>query len=135
MNNATTNYALADYVNNINFGIIRGVRCIRINKSSIGIRLTHILYMQGVLRFYKIENEYIAIFFKLFRSRHIISRLKVISKPSVRCSWKLAKLVRHINTYNFTGFYIISTQKGIYTSDYCLLQAHISGEILIRVEL
>jgi hypothetical protein len=79
MINPTTNYALADYVSSVNFGMIRGVRCMRINKTTIGIRLTHILYIQGVLRRYYVGNDYIAIYYKFFRSRHIIAKLKVIS--------------------------------------------------------
>lgn len=79
MNNPTTNYALADYISHVNFGIIRGVRCIRVNKTVIGLRITHILYKQGVLRNYKIGPNYIIIYYKLMRSRHIISKLKVIS--------------------------------------------------------
>lgn len=81
MINPTTNYALADYVSSVNFGMIRGIRCMRINKTMIGIRLTHILYMQGVLRRYYVGYDYIAIYYKFFRSRHIIAKLQVISNP------------------------------------------------------
>lgn len=28
----------------------------------------------------------------------------------------------------FTGFYIISSQKGLVTADYCLMKGHVSGE-------
>lgn len=79
MSNPTTNYALADYVSSINFGIIRGIRSIKINKTTIGIRLTHLLYIQGVLRRYYIGDNYISIYYKFFRSRHIIAKIKVIS--------------------------------------------------------
>lgn len=79
MINPTTNYAVADYVSNLNFGIIRGVRCMRINKTTIGIRLSHLLYLQGVLRRYYVGDDYIAIYYKFFRGRHIISKLKTIS--------------------------------------------------------
>lgn len=33
------------------------------------------------------------------------------------------------------GFYIVSTPGGLVTTEYCLLQGHISGEVLIKVEL
>lgn len=135
MINPVTNYALADFVSSVNFGIIRNVRFMKVHKTTIAIRLVHILYMQGVLRAYKIENDYIEIYYKFHHSRHIITELKIISKPSNRCYRNLKRLAKHTNTYNFSGFYIISTQKGIFTSDYCLLQAHVCGEILIKVSL
>jgi hypothetical protein len=47
----------------------------------------------------------------------------------------LNKLNCKFNYNNFSGFYIVSTQKGLYTSDYCLLQARISGEVLLKVEV
>jgi hypothetical protein len=39
------------------------------------------------------------------------------------------------NNKNFSGFYIISTSNGLFSSNTCLLQKHISGEILIKVEI
>jgi len=47
----------------------------------------------------------------------------------------LNKLANFYNNNNFAGFYIISTQKGLSTSDKCLLKNHMSGEILIKVEV
>lgn len=79
MNNPTTNNVIADFVSNINFGIIRNIKCVKIHKTPIGIRLTHILYTQGVLRMYKIENDNILIYFKFYRSRHIITKIKLIT--------------------------------------------------------
>ncbi len=79
MINPTTNHVISDFVSNLNFGIIRSVKCIRINKTPIAIRLTQILYMQGVLRTYRIRDDSIVIYYKFFRSRHVITKLKVIS--------------------------------------------------------
>jgi ribosomal protein S8 len=79
MNNPTTNYVIADFVSNLNFGIIRNVKCIRVNKTPMAIRITHLLYLQGVLRTYKVEENYIIIYYKFSRSRHIITKIKVIS--------------------------------------------------------
>ena len=80
MLNPTTNHVISDFVSNLNFGMIRNVKCIKINKTPIAIRLTQILYMQGVLRTYKISNDSIIIYYKFNRSRHIITKLKVVSK-------------------------------------------------------
>ena len=86
MINPTTNYAVADFVSTMNFGIIRNVRCVKLHKTTIALRLINILYKQGVLRTFKVGPDFIAVYYKFFRSRHIISKLKVVSKPSLRCS-------------------------------------------------
>jgi hypothetical protein len=41
----------------------------------------------------------------------------------------------YYNRHNFSGFYIVSTQKGLYTSDYCLIKGLTGGEILLKVEV
>jgi ribosomal protein S8 len=43
--------------------------------------------------------------------------------------------MQNYNKNNFSGYYIISTTKGIYTSDYCILEKHLSGEILIKINI
>jgi ribosomal protein S8 len=84
MYNAPTNYALADYINNVNFGIIRGMRFVKINKSIIGIRLTKLLYSHGILRTFRIKSDCLYIYYKFDKGRHIITKLTVVSKPSNR---------------------------------------------------
>jgi ribosomal protein S8 len=133
MINPTTHYALADFISALNLGMARNMRFTRINKTPIALRLVHLLYMQGILRTYKIESEHVAVYYKYVRSRHIVKRYTLVSKPSKRCYWTLSKLVKVFNANSFSGFYVIPTQKGIFTSDYCLLQGHMCGEVLFRV--
>lgn len=45
------------------------------------------------------------------------------------------KLSKQFHNSNFSGFYIISTQQGLVTSNYCLLSGHIGGEVLIKIEI
>ena len=77
--NPTTNYAIADFVSSLNLGIIRNTRSIRIHKTVMSIRLLYILYKQGVIRNFSVRSDYIEVFFKFYRSRHVILKLKVIS--------------------------------------------------------
>lgn len=46
-----------------------------------------------------------------------------------------SKLSQQYNIKNFSGFYIISTQKGLMTSEFCLLKERLSGEVLVKVEI
>lgn len=84
MNNPTTNFALADFISSLNSGRIRGLRCFRVNKTVIGMRLAHLLYVNGILRSYKITPDYIVIYYKYNRGRHIISKLSIVSRPGKR---------------------------------------------------
>lgn len=45
------------------------------------------------------------------------------------------KLMLKYSTNNFSGFYIISTSKGLLTSTECLLTSGVSGEVLLKVEI
>jgi len=42
---------------------------------------------------------------------------------------------KYYNNTNFSGFYILSTQKGLFTSDYCLLKGFLGGEVILKVEI
>lgn len=78
------NFILADYISSIKLGKIRGLRCMRIIKTNLGMRLTHLLYVQGIFRSYKIEHKHIKIYYKFLNGRHIISNIYLVSKPSKR---------------------------------------------------
>lgn len=130
----TGNYLISNLISRINFGAIRRLRFIKVELNDTSLEILKILYKQGVIRSFFIKNDKILIYYKYYLSR-IVVKLSIISKPGNRIYWSLNKLSRNNNYYNFSGFYIISTQKGLYASDYCLLQGHISGEILIKVEV
>jgi ribosomal protein S8 len=131
------NYLIASFVSSLNIGMIRKLRFIKIIKTQIAIRLLQILYREGVIRTYVIKSDLniILVYFKYTDGNQFCNRLTIVSKPSKRCYMRSKNLSKIYSNNSFTGFYIISTPKGLTTSDYCLLQGRISGEILIRVEL
>ena len=130
----TGNHLISDLVSRINFGAIRRLRFIKVDLNDTVLEILKILYKQGAIRSFIIKNDKILIYYKFYLSK-IIVKLSIISKPGNRIYWSLNKLSKNYNFYNFSGFYIISTQKGLYASDYCLLQGRLSGEILIKVEV
>lgn len=130
----TGNHLISDLVSRINFGAIRRLRFIKVDLNDTVLEILKILYKQGAIRSFIIKHDKILIYYKFYLSK-IIVKLSIISKPGNRIYWSLNKLSKNYNFYNFSGFYIISTQKGLYASDYCLLQGRLSGEILIKVEV
>ncbi len=128
------NFIIGDLISRINLGGLRRLRFIQVNLNDITLEILKILYKQGAIRSYIIKNNKINIYYKYFLSRRVI-KLSIISTPGNRIYWTIGKLSTKFNYHNFSGFYIISTQKGIFASDYCLLQGRIGGEVLIKVEV
>jgi len=79
-----SNYNIANFVSNFNLGIIRNVRSVKINKTNIGLRLIHVLYLSGVVRYYTVEYDFIVVYFKFYKGRHIVTKLSTISRPGLR---------------------------------------------------
>jgi len=129
------NYFIANFISSLNIGIIYKLRFIKINKLNIYLRLLRILYKYGVIRTFCIRDDHLLVYFKYYKGRNVCSKLSIVSRPGRRCFWRLGMLSKKYNNNNFSGFYIVSSQKGLVTTDYCLLQGHVSGEILIKVEL
>ena len=128
------NYQIANFVSLSKIGLLRKLRFIRIPKTKVYWRLLIILYEAGVIRSYRIELTYLVVYFK-YQNGQPIGQLTLISRPGKRCYWKLKKVALMYNKNNFSGFYIISSQKGFITSDYSLLFGHKGGEVLIKVEI
>jgi ribosomal protein S8 len=128
----TSNYFLATFIAKLNMGSLRRVRFITINYSKLTITITKLLYLEGIIRIYKIINNKIYIYFKYIRGLTLF-KFKLISKPSKRIYWSLHKLSLNYSKESFSGFYIISTPIGLITSYDCLLYRHLSGEILFKI--
>lgn len=129
------NYIIADIVSNLNLGILRKLRFIKIVKTNMALRLLTILYKQGILRTFIVKHDHILVYFKYYRGQPLCSKLELISKPSKRAYYRLGRLNTFYNNNNFSGFLIVSSQKGLVTTDYCLLDGHVGGELLIKVEV
>jgi ribosomal protein S8 len=129
-----TNYLLGILIVQINLGAKRRLRFIKVNLNEISLNLIKILYNQGAIRTYLIKDKVILVYYKYYLRKMAI-KLSLISKPSNRVFLSLTNLSKFYNNNNFSGFFIISTQKGLFSSTSCLLKEHISGEVLLKVEL
>jgi ribosomal protein S8 len=127
-------FLLSNLITQINLGAKRKLRFIKLNLNELNLNLINILYNQGAIRTYLIKNNQIILYYK-FYLRKVTIKLLIISKPSNKIFINLKNLLNYYNKNNFSGFYIISTQYGLYSSTSCILKEHISGEILIKVEI
>lgn len=128
------NHNISNLISKINYGAKKRLRFIIIDYNDTVLKLLEILYINGALRSYKISNNKVYVYYKYYLC-NIAVKLSIVSTPGNRVFWSLGKLSTYYNRHNFSGFYIISTQKGLYTSDYCLIKGLTGGEILLKVEV
>lgn len=128
------NYVIADVSSRLRIGLLRKLRFVRIAKTHVALRLLSILYKYGVIRTFRIEENFISVYFKFCKGQPI-GKISTISKPGRRCYWTLGMLSQKYNNNNFSGFYILSTVNGFVTSDYCLLHGHTGGEVIMKIEI
>jgi len=77
------NYLVADFVSQFNLGMIRKVRFIKVVKTSLTLRLLYILYAQGIIRSFRVEDDHILVFYKFINGQPIC-KLHVVSRPGKR---------------------------------------------------
>jgi len=82
--NLNFNYLIADFVSRLTIGSLRKLRYIRICRTQTNLRLLRILYKQGVIRTFRVEFDYISVYFK-FKNGLPIGRLSIVSRPGKRC--------------------------------------------------
>lgn len=78
------NYLIADFVSRLNVGLLRKLRFIKIVKTPMALRLLRILYKQGVIRTFRVENNCILVYFKFMRGQPV-GKLSIVSRPGKRC--------------------------------------------------
>lgn len=79
-----SNFILSDIVAQLNLGLLRKVRFIKIVKTPLAIRIFRILYAQGVIRTFKIDNDFILVYFKYINGQSIC-KLSIVTRPGKRC--------------------------------------------------
>jgi ribosomal protein S8 len=128
------NYLISNLISKINYGANKRLRFIKVNLNNLTLDILEILYINGIIRSYRVENNNVYVYYKYYLSQSIF-KLKIISKPGNRIFWTLNKLLLNYNNNNFSGFYIISTKNGLYTSDFCLNKNISGGEVLLKVKI
>lgn len=79
------NYILAKVISQLIVGLRRKLRFIPVSKTYFIIRLLRILYKEGIIRTFRIEAEYILVYFK-FKYGQPIGKFSIISRPGCRHS-------------------------------------------------
>ena len=123
---------LSDMICRLNIAARGHLKSIDVLSFKLGFLILDILYKQGLIRGFAIQNKKIKVFLKYYENLPVC-KLQLISKPSQRIYSNLHQLSLTYNNFAFSGFYIISTNKGLITSTDCLLNKAICGEVLLKV--
>lgn len=107
--------------------LINNKKCYIKNSKKIRMFLK-ILVKNGYIKYFKEYNNNIIIYLKYINNRtNVIKDIKQISKSGKRCYIGTKQLYRNKNK-----FYIISTNKGVLTTDQSL-KYRIGGELLCQI--
>jgi ribosomal protein S8 len=130
-------YNLSDLIIRLKLAYKCHLTSVKVLKNKFTIKFLDILFKIGIIRgFYILENENnILVYLKYKNKKPTIYNIKIISKPSKRVYWNLNLLSKNYRKHAISNFYIISTSKGLITSNEAILQYSISGEILCEIKL
>nr|YP_010394807.1 ribosomal protein S8 [Phytophthora versiformis]DAZ89244.1 TPA_asm: ribosomal protein S8 [Phytophthora versiformis] len=97
-------------------------------KSKQNINILNILIKEGFIKSYKINsNNQLDIYLKYKKNKAVITEIKRLSKPGKRLYITNKDLYK-----KKTGFYIISTSKGILT-DLQAKKFNVGGELICKI--
>ena len=131
-----TNYNLADLVVRIKVAFNARLISIKVSKTKLNINFLYLLYKMGLLRSMHVLDKEILVYLKYKKNgKPLIHEMSIVSKPSKRIYWNLTMLSKNYRKHAFASFYIISTSKGLMTSNDALLGKNISGEVLCSIKI
>lgn len=123
---------LSDLVMRIKVANTAKILKINVINSKLCLNILKVMYKLGYIRgFIVIDNKTITVLLKYINNKSVIKNIYVISTPGRRVYLKSKELKRQIDKKD-SGFYIISTSKGLMTDEEVLL-FDIGGEALIKI--
>jgi ribosomal protein S8 len=133
-----TNYNFADLLVRINVAYKAKLVSVKVQKNKLTFRFLYLLYKIGLIKsFHILPNDLqILVYLKYKKNKMpLIHSINLISKPGKRVYWTLSFLSKNYRKHAMSTFYIISTSKGLITSNEALLYKNISGEILCKIQI
>lgn len=133
-----TNFHFADLLVRIKVAYKGHFASVKVIKSKLIVKFLYLLYKIGLIKSFYIlpDGNNILVYLKYKKNGlPLIHTLELISKPSKRIYWNLTMLSKNYRKHAFSTFYIISTSKGLMTSNEALLYKGISGEVLCRIKI
>lgn len=130
-----SNFSIAALVSQLNVAASMHLENVKVINTDLTARILFLLYKNGVIRGFFVKNAFILVFLKYFLGKSLFRSISVVSRPGCRVFWSLRALSLLYYFDNFSGFFVISSPKGLITSNDSLTGLHLSGEILLKVSI
>lgn len=130
-----SNFSIASMVSQLNVAARMHLENVKVVNTDLSMRILFLLYKNGVIRGFFVKSTYILVFLKYSLGKSLFRDISIVSRPGCRVFWNLRLLSLIYNFNSFSGFYIISSPKGLITSSDSLIGLHLSGEVLLKVSI
>lgn len=124
---------LAELIAQLNVASWKNIKSVKIKYIGLNLRLMVLFQAEGFLEGFKIFDNYIIVFLKYAQAFLLFKNVKLISKPGRRIYWKLNQLRRKYEHFNFSGTFVISSNKGLICSYDALLKLRAGGEAFLKI--
>lgn len=128
-----TNYTLGDLISRLNIASDKRLVSVRLSFTVLTLSVLNVFLKNGIINGLAVQDKYVTVYLKYYRHKPVFKEIVLVSRPSKRVYWTLSFLNLRYSTSNFSGFYVVSTSKGLLTSHDCILGLNVSGEVLLKV--
>lgn len=128
-------FILADFVSRLNVASKAHMLSVKVRYTDLTVKMLDLFYDNGLIDYFVVLGDTVVVYLRYSKGVGAFSLLKLVSKPSKRIYWSISLLDLIHRCSNFGGFFIISTQFGLLTSNECILYEGVAGETLIEVVL
>lgn len=128
-----TNYTLGDLISRLNIASDKRLVSVRVSFTVLTLSVLNVFLKNGIINGLAVQDKYVTVYLKYYRHKPVFKEIVLVSRPSKRVYWTLSFLNLRYSTSNFSGFYVVSTSKGLLTSHDCILGLNVSGEVLLKV--
>ena len=131
------NFFLADLISRIHVASCKFMYSVNVLYSISNLRILIVLNYEGFIEGFRVFKDIIIVYLKYnyLNNCMLFKNTKLISTPGRRIYWNLIKLNKFYAYRNFSGFFLISTNKGLITSTDSLLKLRSSGEVIIKLTI
>lgn len=133
----THSKALVKLVVKLNLGVTRKLSKMYVDLENSNLNILEVLTRNGLICGYKIENDKLAVFLKFNEDNTcIFKRIKVLPRTTKLYTKTNKNMFMYLMEKKFFGFYIISTNLGLFSSFEILAlvgESKISGKLLLKI--
>ena len=124
---------LANLIAQLNVASWKNIKSVKIKYTLLNLKLMVLFQAEGFLEGFKVFDTYIMVFLKYAQAFLLFKNIKLISKPGRRIYWKLIQLRKKYEHFNFSGTFVISSNKGLICSYDALLKLRTGGEVFLKI--